>query len=51
MRRSMSTLISRQGTDLQNRPAVSEPAPVIPPADADCGGGEDCFYCACPETD
>jgi hypothetical protein len=53
MRRSMSTLISRQGTDLQNRPAVSEPAPIISPADADadCGGGEDCFYCACPETD
>lgn len=49
MRRSMSELISGQGTDFQDRQAVSEPAPIIPPAD--CGGGEDCFYCACPETD
>lgn len=48
MRRSMSELISGQGTDLQDR-QVSEPAPIIPPAG--CGGGEDCFYCACPETD
>jgi hypothetical protein len=45
----MSKLISRHGTDLQNRQAISEPAPIIPTAD--CGGGEDCFYCTCPETD
>jgi hypothetical protein len=45
----MSKLISRHGTDLQNRQAISEPAPILP---ADCGGGgEDCFYCTCPETD
>jgi hypothetical protein len=49
MRRSMSKLISRHGTDLQNRQAISEPAPITLPAD--CGGGEDCFYCTCPETD
>ncbi len=49
MRRSMSKLISRQGTDVQNRQAVCEPAPIVPPAG--CGGEEDCFYCACPETD
>jgi hypothetical protein len=49
MRRSMSDLISRPRTALQNRQAVSEPAPILPPAG--CSGGEDCFHCAYPETD
>lgn len=49
MRRTMSNLISHQATDRQNRQAVSEPAPIIPTAG--CSGGDDCFYCACPETD
>jgi hypothetical protein len=45
----MTSLISRQGTDHQNRQTVSEPAPITAPAG--CSGGDDCFYCACPETD
>jgi hypothetical protein len=49
MRRCMSNLVSGQGTDLQMGQPVSDAAHVIPPVD--CGGGEDCFYCTCPETD
>ncbi|WP_157372030.1 hypothetical protein [Arthrobacter sp. Soil736] len=50
----MTNLISSQAPDLQDRPAplartVPEPALLTPVAD--CSGGEDCFYCACPETD
>jgi hypothetical protein len=45
----MANLIAYQDTNLHNGQAklpqtVSEPV-------ADCSGGADCFYCACPETD
>lgn len=46
--------LSSHAPYLQGRPAplartVPELALLAPVAD--CSGGEDCFYCACPETD
>ncbi|WP_457973658.1 hypothetical protein [Arthrobacter sp. D1-17] len=43
----MTTLTSTPASDLQQRSAV----PVLPSEDLDCSAGDDCFYCACPETD
>lgn len=45
----MTNLIAYQDTDLQN--GQTKPAQTVSEPVADCSGGEDCFYCACPETD
>ncbi|MDQ1594739.1 MAG: hypothetical protein QOH40_1295 [Arthrobacter pascens] len=44
----MTALISPQTTDVQQR---READPILPGEDFDCSTGEECFFCACPETD
>jgi hypothetical protein len=44
----MTTLIPTQSHELQQRPPAT---PALPAEDFDCGAGDDCFYCACPQTD
>ena len=43
----MTTLISTPAAKAQQASTVA----VLPAEDPDCGAGDDCFYCACPETD
>lgn len=48
----MTTLMDRPAPDLQE-PADGLKSPATPDRNTPdgCSGGEDCFYCTCPETD
>ena len=43
----MTTLISTPAAKGQQASTVA----AVPAEDLDCNAGDDCFYCACPETD
>ena len=43
----MTTLISTPAARAQQASTVA----AVPAEDLGCNAGDDCFYCACPETD
>lgn len=44
----MTALTYPQTSDVQERRPADA---VLPLEDFDCSTGEECFFCACPETD
>ena len=43
----MTTLVSTPAATAQQASTLA----VLPAEDIHCDAGDDCFYCACPETD